>query len=790
MNKWNIIVQSKDEKLPEKVREVCRNSKYSLYVLATDHDWEFHRLCKEKTKSVAIRDLTDLDVQDGLNYLSGRDLETAGIYIPVLYMGAPELLDAVWQSTERMDADDLVQAPVRDSELGLRMEKILDLEYDKMEHGGKSEYFRDLVASSFFGDEESLLDSIQYQAGIAFFGYHFEGEKFFHTNVLNDLLECSPGEMDFSRENLVKYIHHEDRDAFIRAVENFETSQFLDLIVRYYKKGGELRYASLLGEVKIVEGCKQALGIIQDITNTKRVENTLSELLQQSKYFKEIVEQTADGILINDSRGYIQYVNPAFENITGYERKETQGKTPFFWLHNTNLEENEKKRMMEAVSGGQKWNQRVQGMRRDKGSFEIDVSISPVFSKQGQISNYVAVIRDMTEKLSLEYQLQQAQKMEAVGTLAGGIAHDFNNILMAIIGYSEMIMRRVDSGSKEYNYTESIMNAGIRGKRLVQQILSFSRQTGSEIRPLQVEPLIKEDIKLLQATLPSNVSLKTWMEESFDPVRADPSDLHQMVMNLSTNAIQSMEENGGELYLELKEVEFGFQFNKRQNDLQPGKYIRFTVHDTGEGMDSSTLERIFDPFYTTRGPDKGTGLGLSVVHGIVNKLGGTIQVDSTPGQGSVFSVFLPAVEDSQGREEVGVEDAGSLTKGKGRILFVDDEVDILTWGRETLQTLGYNVVSSGSSLEAWEIFQNTPDAFELVVTDQKMPDMNGMELASKIKGIRPNVPVLLSTGYGESLISSEDTSGLVDKMLEKPFSMGWLSQAVKSLIMDQEHPNG
>jgi len=351
-------------------------------------------------------------------------------------------------------------------------------------------------------------------------------------------------------------------------------------------------------------------------------------------------------------------------------------------------------------------------------------------------------------------------------------------------------MRRLDPDSKEHNYTESIMNAGNRGKRLVQQILSFSRQSGSEIRPLQVEPLIKEDIKLLQATLPSNVSLETRMEESFDPVRADPSDLHQMVMNLCTNAIQAMEENGGELLLELKEVEFELGFNKRQNDLQPGKYIRFTVHDTGEGMGSSTLERIFDPFYTTRGPDKGTGLGLSVVHGIVNKLGGTIQVDSTPGQGSVFSVFLPAVEDSQGREEVGVENVNSLTKGKGRILFVDDEVDILTWGRETLQTLGYNVVSSGSSPEAWEIFQNSPDAFELVVTDQKMPDMNGMELASRIKGIRPNVPVLLSTGYGESLISSEDTSGVVDKMLEKPFSMGWLSQAVKSLITSREDSNG
>ncbi|MFW6415033.1 MAG: PAS domain S-box protein [Thermodesulfobacteriota bacterium] len=786
MNKWNIIVQSKNEELPDKVREVCKDSKQDLYVLAADNDPEFFRLCREKSRSVAIRDLSELEVQEGLTYLSGMDLEREGISIPVLCIVSPEISDAVWLGRGRVHVGDFVQTPLRESELGIRVEKLLEQEGNRREHDSKSGHFRDMLAASFCAEERSLLDSIQYQAGIAFFGYHFEGEKLFYTNVLCDLLECSQGEIELNRENLEEYVHHEDRDILMRALKDLERSGSLDLVVRYYKKDGELRYARLLSEVRMVEGGKQALGLVQDITNTRRVENTLSDLLQQSKYFREIVEQTADGILINDAHGYIQYVNPAFENITGYEKNEAQGRKPFFWLHNSNLEKADKKRILEVVSRGQKWNQRVQGMRRDRGGFEIDVSISPVYSKQGEISNFVAVIRDMTEKLSLEHQLRQAQKMEAVGTLAGGIAHDFNNILMAIIGYSEMIMRRLDSDSKEHEYTESIMNAGIRGKRLVQQILSFSRQSGSEIRPLQVEPLIKEDIKLLQATLPSNISLETRIEGDFDPVKADPSDMHQMVMNLCTNAIQAMEENGGELFLELEEIEFQFQFNKRQNDMQPGKYLKLTVRDTGEGMDRSTLDRIFDPFYTTRGPDKGTGLGLSVVHGIVNKLGGTIQVDSEPGQGSLFSIFLPAVDNATGSESSGLEEDSSISSGRGRILFVDDELDILTWGRETLQILGYNVVACGSSLEAWEIFKNAPDAFELVVTDQKMPDMNGIELASRIKGMRSNIPVLLSTGYGENLMSSDDTSGIVDKMLEKPFSMGWFSRAVKSLITSRE----
>ncbi len=777
----NLVLQSKNTDIRERIQAIAQKSKYGFSLRCTDNQAEFYRLCAEDATSVAIRDLSELEVQEGLKYLSQAELTAEEIYVPVILLLSPALLDALWESefTPHV-SEDVLTVPFLDSELAFRIEKNLDPEATRLEPAVKSEYFREMVTSSLSGEKESFLDSIQYRAGCCFIGYHFENEKLLYTNVIYDLLGCNPGEFQLNFELLQRYIHPEDWEELASAVEDMKETGSLDIIFRYYRKNGELRYARLFAEVKILEGFKHALGMVQDITDTKRVENTLSELLQQSKYFKEVVEQTADGIVIYDDKGYIQYVNPAFEQITGYAKKEVLGNRPFFWLQKSKLEKVDKKKILGRLFRGEKWQGHVQGMKKDKTPIEIDLSVAPVFSKKGEISNFVSVTRDMTEKLSLEHQLRQAQKMEAVGTLAGGIAHDFNNILMAIIGYSEMMMRRLESNTALYKYSESIMNAGNRGKRLVQQILSFSRQSGGEIRPLQVEPLIKEDIKLLQATLPSNINLTTQIEGDFDQVKADPSDLHQLVMNLSTNAIHSMEENGGDLFLKLEELELGA--NNRKEDLQPGKYLHFLVRDTGEGIDDSTLERIFDPFYTTRGPDKGTGLGLSVVHGIVNKLGGSIKVDSQPGQGSSFSVYLPVAKPLTERSEKDLEDSDAVSKGKGRILFVDDEKDILAWGKETLQTLGYDVVGSESSIRAWDIFSNNPDTFELVVTDQKMPDMNGLELASRIKELRPQVPILLSTGYGEELVSSEKEVEIVEQILEKPFSMGRFSQAVKSLI--------
>jgi nitrogen-specific signal transduction histidine kinase/ActR/RegA family two-component response regulator len=356
--------------------------------------------------------------------------------------------------------------------------------------------------------------------------------------------------------------------------------------------------------------------------------------------------------------------------------------------------------------------------------------------------------RDEEEKRRLTAQLHQAQKLEAIGTLAGGIAHDFNNILGAIIGYAEMLRDDSPAGSPAYNDSDQVLKAGMRAKELVRQILAFSRQSSFEKVALQPGPIVEEAVKLLRASLPATIVIVEDIENDCGPVLADPTHLHQIVMNLGTNAFHAMEGGGGVLEVRLGRVSQTEELRGDVGRLAAGDYVRLSIADSGDGIAPEVRQRIFDPYFTTKEVGKGTGLGLATVQGIVAEYGGAVVCDSVLGQGTTFHVYLPA---SGAVAQVEEERDVAEVAGGEHILLVDDEPILADLGRAMLQRAGYRVTSRTSSLEALSAFQNQPELYDLVITDQTMPGMTGIDLARRLLQLRPGLPIILSTGYGNAL---------------------------------------
>jgi nitrogen-specific signal transduction histidine kinase/ActR/RegA family two-component response regulator len=352
------------------------------------------------------------------------------------------------------------------------------------------------------------------------------------------------------------------------------------------------------------------------------------------------------------------------------------------------------------------------------------------------------------EKARLQIQLQQAQKMEAIGTLAGGIAHDFNNILAPIIGCTELSLDDASDNTFLYENLQQVLKAGMRAKDLVQQILTFSRQANQELKPLRVQTIIKEVLKLTRSTLPSTIQIQQHISNQCGLVMADATQIHQIAMNLITNAYHAMEQTGGKLEVMLKEVALTSD-DLKNPDLMPGTYVCLTVTDTGIGMEKSIVDRIFDPYYTTKEKEKGTGLGLSVVHGIVKEFGGDISVHSEPGKGTVFHVYLPVIKAQA--EAFEIETVEPVLKGTEKILLVDDEDQIIRMEKHMLAKLGYQVTAITSSIEALELFRKDPEHFDLIITDMTMPNMTGLKFSQKIFEKRPDIPIIICTGFSEAI---------------------------------------
>jgi len=389
-------------------------------------------------------------------------------------------------------------------------------------------------------------------------------------------------------------------------------------------------------------------------------------------------------------------------------------------------------------------------------------------------------LREEEERSALEAQLRQAQKMEAIGTLAGGIAHDFNNILAAILGYTELAKQKMISESEPDHCLAEVLKATYRAKRLVQQILAFSRKGEQEIKPLRIQCVVKEALNLLRASIPSSIEIQPRISPDCRPILSDPTRIHQIIMNLCTNASQAMEAKGGTLSVLLENTTLGEEEAQVQG-LPMGDYVLLVVSDTGQGMGKEVMAHIFEPYFTTKERGKGAGMGLAIVHGLVKASGGKIFVTSTLGQGTTFRIFLPQVSD-KACEEVPPEIPGSSEKGSERIFVIDDEQAIVAMEKLALERLGYQVQLFSDSEEALAAFRADPQACDLVVTDQTMPHLSGMDLAKEFLAIRPDLPIILSTGYS-SQASEEDATRIgIRRFIMKPVDIAQLAAAIREIL--------
>jgi len=534
-------------------------------------------------------------------------------------------------------------------------------------------------------------------------------------------------------------------------------------------------------EVKLLEELAEDLSFG---VATLRMNLERKKVEKERKLLASVVEQSMEGIILFDSDGTIRYVNPAIRSITGHLPQDLVGKE-IGSLDGDEMTGEFYRSIWEALLRGEERSGHFLQKGKDGDFHEIDATLWSIFDSLGSVSSHAVLIRDVTHEVHLERQLRQAQRMEAIATLAGGIAHDFNNNLASIITCTELARDDVPQDSPLRELLDVVLKSSYRGRKLVKQILTFCCQGEQERQPVQIEPILNECLNLMRASLPASITVHKQVGEKLGVIMADPTQIHQIIMNLITNAGHAMRSKGGSLEVGLENVGLDTAAGTGGVDLPSGCYLKLTVKDSGHGMDAQTMERIFDPFFTTKGHAEGTGLGLSVVHGIVKNHGGGITVSSKPGVGATFEVYLPRI-DRVATDEAG-EVPASLQPGHERILFVDDEEDVVFAGKKMLERLGYQVVTGRDGREALGIFRERPASFDLVITDQTMPNMTGTELTRELLTIRPDLPVILCTGLGPTAEKAlqreeEDISGIREvafKPLDREEIAGMIRRVLK-----------
>lgn len=548
-------------------------------------------------------------------------------------------------------------------------------------------------------------------------------------------------------------------------------------------QGSELTIDLLISTSKLeVDGCQKVLLSLTDISTQKQAER---ELQFQSMLLGHI----QDHITATDTQGKIVYVNEAVLKNLQYKRENLIGQSISIYGDNpskgiTSLQIIEKTMELgewhgEKVSYASNGSERV-----------MDCRSRLLRNEDATPSGTVRISTDITERKKLEERIQQAQKMEAIGNLAGGIAHDFNNLLSPIIGYSQMLRDEFPSGSQASKNLSQIFLAGQRGSELVKQILAFSRQTDHQMTPVRVQNVVKEAFKLTRSTIPTNIEMELKVQTDCGVVQADPTQVHQIAMNLITNAFHAISyppnsrNNSGIISIQVKE-QILHKGTSQIGSLDPGKYIVLTVSDNGMGIPPNIQAKIFDPYFTTKEKGNGTGLGLAVVYGIIKEFKGRITVQSEPGQGATFSVFLPLMPQYESPNSA--LDPEKITGvGTERLLLVDDEEAIVQLNKQTLERLGYHVQTRTSSVDALEAFRANPNVYDLVVTDLSMPHMTGVQLAQELLAISPGLPIILCTGFSEKL-SEEDVKKIgIKALVMKPVVRSDFSRVIRAVLDDAQ----
>lgn len=511
------------------------------------------------------------------------------------------------------------------------------------------------------------------------------------------------------------------------------------------------------------------VAMAMDITERKQAE----EALRASRQLLHTVISNAPVILYAiDREGTITLADGKGLAAFGFRTNEIQGQSGYHRFRKVPQVLTHIRRVL----SGEEFSEIVEAAGRVH-----DVHYAPLLNSRGEVEGAITVAVDVTERKKLEEQLSQAQKMEAIGRLAGGIAHDFNNILSAIVGYSELARFALPDDARAKPFVGEVLQAAERAKDLVQQILVFSRQSEELLQPIIVTPVVKEALKLLRASIPSTIEISQSIQTRETVIMADPTRIHQIVMNLCTNAYHAMMEKGGVLSVSTEEIDQRGENSAIDSHVSSGRTFVLTVSDTGPGIPSAIRDKIFDPYFTTKEKNKGTGLGLAVVQGIVERFHGTIQVESRPGQGAVFRVLLPVIDTRVGRFEPGEV---PFEYGNERVLLVDDEPTLVEMSRGLLESLGYHVAAVTSSVKALEAFREDPDAFDLVITDYTMPGMTGGGLAERILEMRPGIPIILCSGQSDQFSDLDAKAVGIVEYVRKPYNLAAFSATVRK-VLDQ-----
>ena len=621
-----------------------------------------------------------------------------------------------------------------------------------------------------------------------------ENEKRYHSlfeNMLNGFAYCR---MLFEDNRPQDFIYLDVNSAFekLTGLKNVVGKKITEVIPGIRESHPELfeiyGRVSLTGHPEEFEVYLESLGfwfsisaystekacfvaVFDNITERKRAEEEHARL-------SRAVEQAAESIMITDPDGTIIYVNPAFEWVTGYSREEVVGQNPRL-LKSGRQDAAFYREMWNTLTRGEVWTGRFINRRKDGTLFEEEAVISPIRNGDGKVVNYVAAKRDVTQEVALEAQLRQAQKMEAVGTLAGGIAHDFNNLLTTIIGFAQLALMEEGVSPLVREYIARIPEQGKRAAQLISQLLTFSRKAITEKQPMSLTPLVKETVKMLERTLPENVAIQLNAPGEVAQVNADPTQMQQVIMNLCINASHAMP-CGGEMTVRIEDVTLDEAYCRKYVYARPGRHVCLSVRDTGMGMTPEVQARIFEPFFTTKGVGEGTGLGLAVVYGIVKGHEGHTNVYSEVGKGSEFKVYLPAM--NVGTTLVVAPEKESSPGGTETLLLVEDDPTVLATGRAMLERLGYTVLTAADGEEALGVYRARRGEVALVLTDMVMPRMGGEELYEALVEVEPGVKVALMSGYSLKQDLSDLWAKGLKGFVQKPLDLYQLGKVVRQAL--------
>ena len=605
------------------------------------------------------------------------------------------------------------------------------------------------------------------------------GEITYISPVVRHMLGYEPDEI--TGRSFLEFVHQDDHDLLTRKFSELREGVVSHDEYRVIGKSGDVKWVmSQTRPILDIEGFVGGRGILVDVTERKRMEETLR---RTEENFRRFLDESPLGVRIVTSEGETIYANRAILGIYGYDSIEELKTTAIQNRYTRESYDEFRIRREKRRQGVEVPSEYTIDIIRNNG----DVRHLRVFRKDilwDDERQYQVIYQDITERKSLEMQLIQAQKMDALGTLASGIAHDFNNILAAVIGFTEMAMDESNKVQRSHHLDKVLVSCD-RAKNLISQIISFSRRSGVEKKPLYIGTLVRESVELLRSTTPTTIEIRQCIASEALVALANPTQMQQVMMNLCANAIHAMTGKGGVLEITLAAMDIASDSPLLFLDLKPGSYLKLEVRDTGHGIDPADISRIFDPFFTTKGVSGGSGLGLSVVYGIVKNHSGAVAVDSVPGVGSTFKVYIPAL---QNHEEAGEPEVGEMPHGHERILFVDDEKSIVEVGRGMLKMLGYVVIDFTDSVQACEAFKRSPYAYDLVITDMTMPRMTGVELSREVLKVRPEMPIILCTGHSDLMDEDKAKQEGIRRFVMKPLRRRELAHAVRSVLDEEKTP--